>query len=157
MTSLFFFFHLKGKEVYCQAILGELTGKKKEGKEENQRWDVMAIFSWIFSPSRTQALFGNLVSWWAANLVLFHRVIPWHMAKAPGPCHCFYGEEFMGDNLPSFWLLTHGPCLPQLRVFYTRQSTLQSGPLFCLSGLQTYQNRATLSTLMNLCLGPMLL
>ena len=102
MTSLFFFFHLKGKKIYCQAILGELIEAGAGGrKEENQHWDVTATFSWFFSPFRTQALFGNLVSWWAANLVLFHRVIPWHMAKAPGPSHCFYGEELIGDSLTS--------------------------------------------------------
>lgn len=41
------------------------------------------------------------MSWWSANLVLFHSVIPWHMAKAPGPSHCFCGKEFVGDSLTS--------------------------------------------------------
>ena len=96
-----FLFHLKGKKkICCQAILGELTKGEKKKKEENRRWDVTAIFS-QFSPSRTQALFGNLVSWWAANLVLFHRVIPWHMAKSPGPSHCFCEEELIGESLTS--------------------------------------------------------
>lgn len=77
-----------------------MNSLKGGGREKKINVGTSQLFLVGLSLSRTQALFGNLVSWWAAKLVLFHRVIPWHMAKAPGPSHCFYGE-FIGDSLTS--------------------------------------------------------
>lgn len=96
-----FLFPLKGQKIFCQAILGELTEKmKRRGGEENQLWDVIAIFSEISSPSRTQALFGNLVSWWAANLVFFPESNPLAYGKGSWSSSLFFWRA-VSDSLPS--------------------------------------------------------
>jgi hypothetical protein len=75
------------------------------------------------------------VSWWAANLVLIHRVIPWPTAKASGRALCFHG-----DSLTSVWLQVHH--LQQLSIFLSYTSLCSQVPFSDLQA-QTHQNRAT--------------